>query len=84
MKYLMIVIALLLTGCSDYSRSHYVYPEFVQKATEFCEINGGVERLVITSSYRPGHVNAGAWGYVDCNNTARFEFNVAVIRNTEE
>ena len=84
MKYLMIMITLLLVGCGgDFAGTQYVYPEFVQKAEEFCATNGGVERLVITSSNRPYHINAGAWGYVDCKNTARFKFNVAVVRVAE-
>lgn len=78
----MIIIALLFTtGCGDLSTTNqYVYPEFIQKATDFCELNDGIKKLVITSSRRPGHINAGAWGYVDCNNTARFDFHVMVVR----
>lgn len=74
MKYLMIILALSLAGCDQ--RTHYVYPGFVQKAIELCAVNGGIEQLVITSSRRPGHINAGAWGYVDCKNTAHFKFHI--------
>ena len=83
MKYLLIMAVLLLPGCDSLPASQYVYPEFIQKAEEFCSTNDGIEKLVITSSRRPGHVNAGAWGYVDCNNTAQFEFHVLVVRNTK-
>jgi len=76
----MIIIALLLTGCDNMPASQYVYPAFIEKAEGFCASNDGIEKLVITSSRRPGHINAGAWGYVDCNNTARFDFHVMVAR----
>ena len=78
--FILIAIAGALTGCDAVVTSQYVYPEFIQKATDFCEPNDGVEKLVITSSRRPGHINAGTWGYVHCNNTARFDFHVMVVR----
>lgn len=83
MKYLLILAVLLLPGCGDVTSSQYVYPEFAQKAEDSCAPNDGIERLVITSSRRPGHINAGAKGFVICKNTARFDFSVLVVRNTE-
>jgi len=84
MKYLMIMVVLMLAGCGEYQRIHYVYPGFVQKAIDVCEVNGGIERLVIEASNRTGYVTPGAWGFVICKNTARFDLEVNTSNDPQD